>query len=146
VKIQFVYYLNSCILSRNDYFFDCRIPNVNFQQNVELSKVSEFLELEELSKICLENFSESLNEENIFKLYNSVILEQHLMQFKDEFVQFFCETIDELIFSKEFELLEKNFILQVYRRRMEHFPRKKKKFNQEDHSDESSVSSNLSGE
>jgi hypothetical protein len=101
------------------------------------------LELEELSKICLENFSESLNEENIFELYNSVILEQKLLQFKEEFVQFFSETIDELIFSKKFELLEKSFILEVYRRRMEYLPRKKKQIEEdEDINSESSFEGN----
>eukprot|EP01080_Neovahlkampfia_damariscottae_P011468 gene11468-4632_t len=102
-----------------EYLYTQFLPKIEFEQVIELCELAQFFELKDLSEHCLKIFSESINEDNCFELFKSVILERNLTQFKDEFISFFSETVDELLFREEFQNLEKHTIIEVYRKRYE---------------------------
>jgi hypothetical protein len=70
-----------------------------------------------LIQYCSDMFVESLNKENVFKLFNEVIIEKSIIKFKPFFIDFFVDELDLVIHEKEFEDLEKEIILEIFKKK-----------------------------
>jgi hypothetical protein len=59
----------------------------------------------------------SLNKENVFKFFKEVILEKSITKFKPFFIDFFVDELDSIINEKEFEELDKEIILEIFKKK-----------------------------
>jgi len=97
--------------------FSISISKVNENQVIELYSAAVLFEDEYLSEQTSNLFISMLNKENIFKLFNEIIIEKSMLRFKPHFIDFFVDELDSVINQKEFEDLEKDLILEIFKKK-----------------------------
>jgi hypothetical protein len=99
------------------YFHSFSVENIEQNQIIELYSIANHFETESLIQCCSDMLIASLNKENVFKFFKEVILEKSITKFKPFFIDFFVDELDSIINEKEFEELDKEIILDIFKKK-----------------------------
>eukprot|EP01080_Neovahlkampfia_damariscottae_P011949 gene11949-5350_t len=100
-----------------EYLYTAHISKMDEDQVIDLYSAATLIDHQILMEESSNLFIQMLNKDNIFKLYNEIIIEKSMLKFKSYFIDFFVDELDSVLNEVEFENLDKEVIIDIFKKK-----------------------------